>query len=304
MTAVTAERAEVMAPELAPVKKRSIWRKFRRHKMAVVGLVALVLLASMALFAPWVAPYDPDRQNLLLARNGKPATPSLERPFGTDQLGRDYMSRTIFGARISLSVGLVAMGVALAMGTILGAFAGYFGGVVDMTIMRITDVMLCFPPLLFLMAVQASLPNAPVWLVMMIIGLVFWMTPARLVRAELLSLRERDFVQAATVIGAPPMRILFREILPNALSPIVVAATLGIPAAILLESTLSFLGLGIQPPTASWGNMLTPAIRYMREGAWWIGFFPGLMIFITVLAFNFVGDGLRDALDPRSRDTN
>lgn len=304
MTATTTSVADAARAEAAGAplgRRRSVWRRFRRHRVAVVALGVLGLLVAMALFAPWVAPYDPNKQNLLLARNGKPAAPSVERPLGTDQLGRDYLSRVIYGARVSLSVGLIAMGVAIAIGTALGGVAGYFGGRMDMAIMRFTDVLLCFPPLLLLMALQAAIPNPNVLIITVIIGLVFWMTVARLVRAEILSIREREFVQAARALGAPPLRILIREILPNALSPLVVAATLGIPAAILTESTLSFLGFGIQPPTASWGNMLTPAVKYLREGAWWIGFFPGLMIFITVLAFNFVGDGLRDALDPRSR---
>jgi len=302
VTTTTGEAVRAAAGTgLAPGARRSFWRRFRRHRVAVVGLVVLVFLGLCAVFAPWVAPYDPEQQNLRLVVNGRPASPSLERPFGTDQLGRDYLSRTIHGARVSLGVGFVAMAVAITLGASLGGIAGYFGGHLDMIIMRIIDVLLCFPPLLFLVALLASIPSAPPLVVMLAIGLVFWMNVARLVRAEMLSLREREFVQAARALGSPPLRILFRELLPNAISPLVVAASLGIPAAILLESTLSFLGFGVQPPTASWGNMLTPAVRYLREGAWWIGFFPGLMIFVTVLAFNFFGDGLRDALDPRSR---
>ncbi|MBI4641069.1 MAG: ABC transporter permease, partial [Candidatus Tectomicrobia bacterium] len=270
------------------------WRRFQKHRLAVSGLVVLILLVLSALLAPWLSSHDPNLQNRELAKHGKPAPPSQEYPFGTDHFGRDYLSRSLYGARISLTVGFVAMGVAIGLGTLLGVISGYFGGWIDMVIMRVADLLLCFPPLLLLLAVQAALNNPNIFVVMVIIGLIGWMNVARLVRGEFLSLREREFIDAARTIGLTPLRIAFQEILPNAISPIIVAATLGIPRAILSESTLSFLGMGVMPPTPSWGNMLTGAVKYLQEGAWWIGFYPGLLISVTVLAFNFVGDGLRD----------
>jgi peptide/nickel transport system permease protein len=278
------------------------WRRFRRHKAALVGLVVLVVMFAGAIFAPVIAPYDPNKQDRELARFGKPAAPSLAHPFGSDNLGRDYLSRTIYGARVSLVVGFLSTGLAIAVGAVLGAVAGYAGRWLDMSIMRIADVMLAFPPLLFLMAALSTFESRGIGEISIVIGVIAWMNVARLVRGEFLSLRTREFTEAARAIGASAPSIIFRELLPNALGPLLVAATLAIPGAILLDSTLSFLGFGIQPPNASWGNMLNRAFQEMREsGAWWIGLFPGLMIALAVLAFNFVGDGLRDALDPRSR---
>jgi peptide/nickel transport system permease protein len=220
---------------------------------------------------------------------------------GSDQLGRDQLSRIIYGARVSLVVGFIATGVAILAGTLLGALAGYIGRWADMIIMRLADVLLAFPPLLFLMAALAAI-RPTITSIALVIAVIGWMNVARLVRGEFLVLRAREYTEAARAVGASAPSIIFRELLPNAIGPIVVAASLGIPAAILEESTLSFLGFGLQPPTASWGNMLQGAFPEMRDyNAWWMGVFPGLMIAITVLSFNFLGDGLRDALDPRSR---
>jgi ABC-type dipeptide/oligopeptide/nickel transport system permease subunit len=277
------------------------WRRFRRHKLAVVSSIFLLSLFVVAILAPVFAPHDPNRQDLQLAQFGRPAAPQLSHPMGSDNLGRDVLSRLIYGARVSLLVGFVATGVAIAIGTGLGALAGYAGKWTDMVIMRVADMMLAFPPLLFLMAALVAVPRTPANIAI-VIGIIGWMNVARLVRAEFLTLRTREYTEAARAIGVSPTSIMFRELLPNAMGPVIVAATLGIPTAILAESTLSFLGFGIQPPTASWGNMLQPAWAQMRDhDAWWMGLFPGLAIALSVLAFNFVGDGIRDALDPRSR---
>jgi peptide/nickel transport system permease protein len=277
------------------------WRRFRRHKMALISAFVLGFIFIVAAAAPLVAPYNPDKTDLKLARFGRPAAPSLAHPMGSDNVGRDQLSRIIYGARVSLVVGFMATGVALIAGTIMGAIAGYFGKWVDMGIMRVADVLLAFPPLLFLMAALTSI-RPTITSIALVIAVISWMNVARLVRGEFLVLRAKEYTEAARAIGASAPSIIFRELLPNALGPIIVAASLSIPGVILTESTLSFLGFGLQPPTASWGNMLDKAFNEMRDyGAWWVGVFPGLMIALTVLAFNFLGDGLRDALDPRSR---
>lgn len=276
-------------------------RRFRRHRLAVVSAGFLTIVFIVAILAPWITPFDPDQTNLQLARFGRPASPSLSHPMGTDNLGRDWFSRLIAGSRVSLTVGFLATGVAILLGAVLGAIAGYSGRWVDMLIMRLADMLLAFPPLLFLMGVLVGFSRPSVTIIAIVIGIIGWMNVARLVRAEFLTLRTREYAVAARAVGVSTPAIVFKHLLPNAVSPIIVAATLGIPAAILTESTLSFLGFGIQPPTASWGNMLQIAFNEMRDyRAWWIGLYPGLMIALTVLAFNFVGDGLRDAFDPRS----
>lgn len=293
--------AAVVMDEPALGQFALFWRRFRRHRLAVVSSVFLAFIFVVAAFAPVIAPYDPNKTDLQLARFGEPAAPSLAHPMGSDQVGRDQLSRIIYGARVSLVVGFLATGVAITVGTVLGALAGYFGRGVDMLIMRVADVLLAFPPLLFLMAALISV-RPTIVSIALVIAVIGWMNVARLVRGEFLVLREREYTEAARAIGASPPSIIFRELLPNAMGPVIVAASLGIPATILTESTLSFLGFGLQPPTASWGNMLQGAFSNMRDyNAWWMGIFPGLMIALTVLSFNFVGDGLRDALDPRSR---
>lgn len=282
---------------------RSPWQlaanRFRKRKLAIWGLLVLLVLTFVAVFANVIAPYDPNKIDLVGGTNGgRPLPPSAEHWMGTDQLGRDYFSRIVYGARISLSVGFIAMGIAISIGTLLGGMAGYLGGIVDNVIMRLTDVMLSIPQFFLILTVQ-SLTKPSVFNVMVVIGLTGWATIARIVRAEVLSLATRDYVLAARGLGASNARILFRHLLPNALGPIIVAASLRVPSAILLESGLSFLGLGVQPPQASWGNMLHGSIKYLGT-AWWMVLWPGLFISLAVTSFNFVGDGLRDALDPRA----
>lgn len=281
------------APPVVESLWRLGWRRFLRHKVALVGLGVLVALILSALLAPWVAPYNPNAIDL----RDRYQSPSIDHPMGTDDLGRDLLSRIIYGGRISLSIGILSALVAVLFGTLLGALAGFYGRFLDGLIMRFTDLMLTFPPLLLLILL-ASLFGTSFLMIVLVISVVSWMNVARLVRASFLSLKEQDFVEAARALGAGSSRLIFKHILPNALSPIIVAATLGAAAAILTESTLSFLGLGINPPTSSWGTMLQTAQAEIRLAPW-TSIFPGLMIFITVLSINFVGDGLRDALDPR-----
>lgn len=261
--------------------------------MALTGSIVVVSLFVLAFLAPWIAPYDPEKIDL----NHVLAPPSPSHWLGTDQLGRDVLSRMIWGARISLQVGIVSTGVALIIGVLLGALAGYYGGWVDALIMRFVDIMLCFPTFFLILAVIAFLEPS-IWNIMVVIGLTSWMGITRLVRADFISLRERDFVLAARAIGAGNLRIIFSHILPNAMASVLVAATLGVAGAILTESALSFLGIGVQPPTPSWGNILT-AGKDNIDVAWWLSLFPGLAILITVLGYNLLGEGIRDALDPR-----
>jgi peptide/nickel transport system permease protein len=275
-----------------------VWRRFRRNHLALAGAVAVAVLAVLAIGAPLAAPGDPtaiDIGNIL-------APPSAAHPFGTDDLGRDVLSRMIWGSRISLSVGFVAVGIAISIGILVGAAAGYYGGIVDAVLMRFVDVMLTFPTFFLILAVIAILEPG-IYTIMIVIGVTGWMDVARLVRAEFLTLKERDFVLAARVSGGSAARIVFFHVLPNALSPVFVAATFGVAGAILIESGLSFLGLGVQPPNPTWGNILTLG-KDNIEVAWWLSVFPGLAILITVLSYNLVGEGLRDALDPRLWDAN
>ena len=271
------------------------WERFLKNKMAVAGSLVVLLLFAVSLLAPWIAPCDPSMIDLTQVL----AAPSSAHPFGTDQLGRDVLSRMIWGARISLKVGFVATGIAILIGAILGAVSGYYGRWVDAVIMRFVDIMLCFPAFFLILAVIAILEPS-IWNIMIIIGLTGWMGITRLVRADFTSLKERDFVLAARVIGASDLRIIFIHILPNAMASILVAATLGVAGAILTESALSFLGIGVQPPTPSWGNILT-AGKDNIDIAWWLSLYPGLAILITVLGYNLLGEGIRDSLDPRLR---
>lgn len=273
------------------------WTRFKRNKLALVSIIMVALLVLGAVFAGRVSPYDPNSMDL----DNMLSPPSFSHPFGTDDLGRDVLTRMIHGGRVSLSVGFVAMGISIFIGVIIGALAGYYGGLIDEILMRLVDIMLTFPTLFLILAVIAVLEPG-IMIIMIIIGVTGWMDVARLVRAEFLSLKERDFVQAARASGAGDMRIIFRHILPNALAPVFVAATFGVASAILIESSLSFLGLGVQPPDASWGNILT-AGKDNIEVAWWLSLFPGIAILITVLCYNLVGEGLRDALDPRLWET-
>jgi peptide/nickel transport system permease protein len=269
------------------------WKRFRKNRLALVGAVIVIFLFIVAIFAAFIAPYDPGQINIRRILD----EPSAEHIFGTDALGRDVLSRMVFGSRISLMVGFVAVGIATAIGIFLGALAGYYGRWVDALIMRFVDIMLCFPTFFLILAVIALLePN--IWNIMIIIGITGWMGVARLVRAEFLSLKQRDFATAEKALGARDLRIIFGHILPNALAPVLVSATLGVAGAILTESALSFLGIGVQPPTPSWGNILT-AGKDNIEIAWWLSLYPGLAILITVLGYNLLGEGIRDAIDPR-----
>lgn len=267
-----------------------------KNRLAVIGGVLVLLVFTLSIFAPVVAPYDPsaiDVKNILVG-------PSLAHPFGTDELGRDVLSRMLWGGRVSLKVGFVAVGIATLIGIILGSLAGFYSGWTDSIIMRSVDIMLSIPTIFLVLAVIAILePN--IINIMIVIGLTSWMEPARLIRAEFISLKEREFVVAARSIGAKDGRIMLRHILPNGLSPILVSATMGVGAAILVESGLSFLGLGVQPPTPSWGSLLSSG-KDNIEIAWWLSVFPGLAILFTVLGYNLLGEGIRDALDPRQRE--
>ena len=273
--------------------RRLFWTRFKRNRLAVAGGIVVLMLFIIALFANVLSPYDPsdiDRKHIL-------EPPSKSHPLGTDDLGRDVLSRMIFGSRISLSVGFVAVGIATIIGMIVGAISGYYGRWADSIIMRFIDIMLSIPTFFLILAVIAFI-GPGIWNIMIVIGLTSWMGVARLVRAEFLSLKEREFVLAARALGASDIRIIFRHIMVNSMSPVFVSAVLGVASAILVESALSFLGIGIQPPIPSWGNILTLG-KDNIEIAWWLSVFPGLAILFTVLAYNLVGEGLRDALDPR-----
>ena len=265
----------------------------RRHCLLWTGLGIIGLITFAALLAPFLASHDPFAQNL----DAILQAPSAEYLFGTDKTGRDLFARMLYGARVSLWIGLVSVGISASIGLTLGLLAGYFKGIVDECIMRFVDVMLCFPTFFLILAVIAFLEPSLVN-IMIVIGLTSWMNVARLVRAETLSLRERDFVHAARLSGAGTARILLRHILPNAIAPVLVAATLGVAGAILVESGLSFLGIGVQHPLPSWGNILIEGKQTLGI-AWWLSLFPGLAILITVLGYNLLGEGLRDFLDPR-----
>jgi len=268
-------------------------RRFARNKMALAGLLVIFGLFAVSLLAGVLAPEDPDRPNL----RARLQPPGPGHVLGTDALGRDVLSRLIWGSRVSLKVGLVSVGLATAIGLFFGALAGYYGGLIDGLVMRFCDLMLCFPAMFLILAV-ISLLEPSIWNVMIVIGLTSWMGVARLVRAEFISLKNRDFILAARALGASDLRLILRHLLPNALAPVLVSATLGVAGAILLESGLSFLGLGVQPPTATWGVMLADGKDYLSR-AWWLSFYPGLAILVTVLSYNLLGEGLRDAVDPR-----
>ena len=269
------------------------WRQFRRHRAALAGLAVVALLGVACGLAPLLAPYPPEAPNVELIRE----PPSLAHPMGTDQLGRDQLSRLMYGGRFSLEVGVLATLIAILVGTAFGALSGYYGGALDPLLMRFTDFMLSIPRLLLLLMIGAVFGTS-IGLIILLIGLTAWMHVARLVRATVLSLREQEYIAAARLLGAGDARLIARHILPNALGPIIVAATLGVAGAILTESTLSYLGFGVQPPTPTWGNMLQNAQSEMYNAPW-LAIFPGLLIFATIMSINFIGDGLRDAFDPR-----
>ncbi|MDP3722410.1 MAG: ABC transporter permease [Candidatus Omnitrophota bacterium] len=261
-----------------------------RNRFALVGGMTLAVLAVVAVAAPWISPHDPLAVNLSDAL----LPPSARYPLGTDQLGRDVFSRLIYGTRISLLIGFLSVGIAVFVGTAVGALAGYYGGWLDAALMRLVDTMLAFPSIFLLLAVIA-LVEPSIYTIMAVIGLTGWMGVARLLRAEILSLKEREFVLAARALGASSWRLIMKHLLPNAIAPILVNATLGVGGAILTESALSYLGLGVQPPTPSWGNILNEG-RIALGVAWWLTVSPGLCIFTTVLAFNLLGEGIRNWL--------
>ncbi|MCZ0940913.1 MAG: ABC transporter permease [Caldilineaceae bacterium] len=273
------------------------WRRFCANRIALGGLVVIILLALMAIFAPFISPYDPIDEIFRGMRGGSP-TPA--HPFGYDHLGRDLLSRVIFGTRVALLVGLLATGIAVTLGVVIGAVAGYLGSWEDTLISRVIDTLMAFPIIALLVVLAAVLGPSLVTTVV-VIGVTGWARFARVVRADIMSLKATDFVTAARAVGVRDWRIIWRHLLPNVMGPIIVLATLGIGGIIILESALSFLGLGIRPPNPSWGGTLADGRAFILRFPH-IAFFPGLMIVITVLAFNFLGDGLRDALDPRERD--
>lgn len=287
--------AEVAGAEAKPRSQwRLAWERFLAHRLAVVSVFVLLALALLSAAAPLVSPYDPERTRLLDIYEA----PSAIHPFGTDSLGRDLATRILYGGRVSLSVGVLAVTVAVSFGTLVGMIAGYYGRWIDAVLMRFVDMMFSFPRLFLLIIFGVFFKGMTLGVIVLVLGLLSWMTTSRLVRATFMSLKEREFVLAARAVGVPDRRIILRHLLPNALAPIIVAATLGVASAIISESTLSFLGLGIQPPTPSWGNMLRDATSDM-ERAPWLAVFPGIAIFLAVVSINFIGDGLRDALDPR-----
>lgn len=268
-------------------------RVLRRNAMFILGLIIVLGVTFAAVFAPLIAPFAPNELHL----DAILKAPCAEFPLGTDRLGRDVLSRLLYGGRVSLWVGFVAVGISISIGALLGLVSGYFGGLVDEIVMRFVDIMLCFPSFFLILAVVAFLEPS-LFNIMVVIGLTSWMGVARLVRAETLTLREREFVSAARLAGTSTWRIMTRHILPNAMAPVTISAILGIGGAILIESGLSFLGLGVQPPQASWGNMLMDGKSVIEEASW-LSLFPGLAILITVLGYNLLGENLRDFLDPR-----
>jgi peptide/nickel transport system permease protein len=285
----------------AAARRDSQWavavRQFQRNRLALAGLAIIVLLYLVALLAPLLAPYDPIAQDDI-ARTGF-LPPSGTNLLGTDRFGRDVLSRIIYGSRISLSIGFIATAISITIGTLLGAAAGYFSGRIDTLIMRFTDIVLAFPRLVLLIMIIA-LFDASIAVIIIVLGLTQWPGTTRIVRGDVLSLREREFIHAAQALGFSRARIMMRHLIPNVLAPVIVTATLGIGNTIVMEAGLSFLGLGVQPPTPTWGSMVAEG-RDNLLGAWWVATFPGLTIVMVVLAFNLVGDGLRDALDPRLR---
>jgi peptide/nickel transport system permease protein len=279
---------------------QEVWLRFRRDKFALIGLAVIIILILVALLAPWIAPHDPTKQfDEGLTTKGMPVGPSGKFWLGTDELGRDLLSRLMYGARVSLVIGVLANGFALVLGVIFGLTAGFFRGWVETLIMRATDVMMAFPIYLFAVALVSVLKPS-LWILVLVIGIVYWTPMTRVIHGEVLSIREKEFVDAARLTGCTNRRILFRHILPHLVAPIIVYTSLGIATTILFEATLSYIGLGVQPPTPSWGQMISTGQPYYLSAPHLI-IFPGLAIMITVLAFNLVGDGLRDAFDPQQR---
>ena len=271
------------------------WVRFRHNRLGLAGAVIVLLLYLIALFAPLLTPHDPIEHGEVPRMRYMP--PSVEHPFGTDKFGRDIFARVLYGSRISLSISFLAVSISVLLGSVVGAAAGYFGGFIDSLLMRFVDSLLAIPRL-FLLVTCVALFSGSIGLVIVMLGATGWMTTARLVRGQVLSLKSQDFVRAAEALGAGDRRIVFRHLLPNTLTVIIVSATLQIGAIILVEAALSFLGLGVPPPTPSWGQMVFEG-REALLAAWWVSAFPGLIIAVTVIGYNLLGDGLRDAFDPR-----
>jgi len=271
------------------------WRRFRRHRIALASLGFILAMAVVAILAPWISPYSPTETSLARSLQA----PSIDHWLGTDEVGRDIFSRILYGARISLSVGLVSVGITVAISVVLGTSSGYYGGIVDAVIMRATDVIMCIPGLVIILA-MVSILGPGIFNIMIAIGVLGWTGMTRLLRGQVLSVREREYVLASRAIGASNIRVMIVHVLPNCFAPVLVAATLGVAGAILTEAALSFLGFGVVPPTPSWGGMLNSArtLTRLQENPWmWLS--PGIMIMASVLAINFIGDGLQDALDPK-----
>ena len=305
---------DLQSPALT--KERSMrsmyWNQFRRHKMAVAGLIVLSILVFGAIFVPMLSPHPAvlgesfQEQRELMKSKDMP--PNLEHPLGTDPLGRDILTRLFYGGRFSLAIGLLATAVGILIGTFVGAIAGYYGGGTDNLLMRFTDMFIALPRIFMLIIMSLLIRDieAPLFSaygnaggIIIILGILSWTSVARVVRGQFLGLKEKEFVEAARTLGVGNMRIVFRHVLPNTSTPIIVAATLLVGATIIAESGLSFLGFGVIVPTPTWGNMLNSAQSEMLNGHWWMAVFPGLMIFLTVISVNYIGEGLRDALDPR-----
>jgi peptide/nickel transport system permease protein len=290
-------RREPHNGDVAVSQWRIAMRQFRRNRLAIIGLVCIIALYLATLLTPLLAPWDPIAQRDIAQTSMLP--PSTEHWFGTDRFGRDIFSRVLYGARISLSIGFIATAISITVGTLLGAIAGYAGGRIDALLMRFTDMVLAFPRLVLLILIVAMFEQSLV-VITLVLGLTQWPTTTRIVRGDVLSLREREFIQAARALGFGHTRIVLRHLVPNVLAPVIVSATLGIGNTIVMEAGLSFLNLGPPPPTPTWGSLIADGKDYLTR-AWWIATFPGMAIVLVVLAFNLVGDGLRDALDPRLR---
>lgn len=298
---MTVPIASEVQPAQVPAKPRKgVWRRLLQCKLAVLGLIIIFITVAGAIFAPWLTPYNPDEQLFDgLTLEGAPLPPSANFWLGTDLLGRDLATRILYGARTSLIIGIVANGAALLIGALVGVTAGYFRGWIGSALMRFTDLMMAFPALLLAICLAAILQPS-LWIVALVIALVNWVQTARVIYTETSSLAEREFIDAERTIGASTPRILFRHILPHLLPTIIVWGTLGISTTVLLEATLSYLGIGVQPPTASWGNIIFENQTYFQAAPWLV-FFPGAAILALALAFNLVGDALRDILDPTQR---
>lgn len=279
---------------------KDAWKSLKRNKLALIGMGIVLTFILIAIFAPYITPYDPVEQLIWTEGiSAKLASPSWEHFMGTDLYGRDIFTRVIYGARISLQISIAAMGLSVFIGVIMGTLAGYYGGLVDDIISWLINVLYAFPFLLFIIAIVAFFPPSLI-LTFSAISLVYWMSIARVVRGQVLSIKEKEYIESARALGVSDLKIMFKHILPNVIAPVIVQGTLGMGSIILIEASLTYLGFGTQPPTPSWGYMISAGQGYLKNGQWWWGVFPGIGIILTVLGFNLFGDGLRDALDPKN----